>query len=71
MKTTYLPKTSERGPPLEAVSRDPRLIFFWGCSLGIVLSICENPVSNGLVPWEKIDLQKPAFLKNRVFERVF
>ena len=64
-------KPSERRPPFSAVSRDPTLIFLWGCSLGQVLSNCENPARNGPISWEIIDLQNTIFLKNRFFRTTF
>lgn len=56
---------SKRRPPFSAVSRDPKLIFIWGCSLGQVLSNYENPARNGPVFWEIIDLQNPGFLETK------
>jgi hypothetical protein len=64
-------KPSERRPPFSAVSRDPTLIFLWGCNLGQVLSNCENPARNGPVSRELIDLKNAIFLKNRFFRTTF
>jgi len=70
-ETMSKPPPPQRWPPFSAVSRDPTLIFLWGCSQDLALSNCETPAQNGVVFWEKIDLQNPGFLKKPVFQRRF
>ena len=68
-RSTHLRYTSQRWPPIQAISRDPTLIFLWTCSPKRVLQTSKCQLPRQSISWENAKPEKPHFHRKPVFQR--
>ena len=65
---TYPMGNCQRWSLIQAIYRDPTLIFLWNCEARRTLPTCNYQLTSWPVSWKKIHSENSYFLQNHVFE---